>query len=107
MSASKNSQILTSGEQQRHPHEPYLLSPGGQVLLIVIVIIGSFILFVMVAVLYYATKRRMYKFRQPGDNGHELLERRQAIDCPRKSDGSTGTRYESENPVENNADSEV
>ena len=45
--------------------------------------------------------------RQPVDDGHELVERRETFEGPRKSEESARTLCESEQPVETNAKLEV
>ena len=77
------------------------------VAIFVAAIIVLWILWKVVKTPYIWWRDRRAKFRQPVDDGHELLERQESVEGPRKSEESTGTIYESEKPVENNAKLEV
>ena len=80
-----------------------------------LVVVASFIAVVLVLIVLWKLVKTPYiwwrdrraKFRQPVDDGHELLERQESVEGPRKSEESTRTLYESEQPVEINAKSEV
>ena len=56
---------------------------------------------------YIWWKDRRAKSREPVADGHELLEREDPVEEPRRSEGSTRSCYDLGKPVENNAELEV
>ena len=65
------------------------------------------LLWYLVKIPYIWWRERRAKSREPVADGHELLEREEPVEEPRRSEGSTRSCYDVGRPVENNAEVEV
>ena len=93
------------------PPAPWFSNPFLDILVLVACFIALclviWFLWCLVKTPYIWWRERRAKLREPVADDHELLEREEPVEEPRRSEGSTRSCYDLGKPVESNARLEV